>query len=239
LDGNQVFNGSSDPVFPFGGVPGDIPITGDWNGSGTSKAGVYRVANGLFILDYNGDGAFTAGDKVYNLGVGLQPNDFPVVGDWNGDGRSKIGIFRQGFYWILDTNGDGVFATSTDQARPFGGVAGDVPLVGDWNGNGTSDLGIFRQGFFWILDYDENGAINNVNEPGGDKAFAYGGIAGDVPLVGDWNGDGTSKPGIFRQGFFWVLDQNGDYQFTGTGAGQDLAFPFGGIPGDKPIVGKW
>jgi len=36
-----------------------------------------------------------------------------------------------------------------------------------------------------------------------------------------------------------VLDVNGNYQFDGTSAGQDLAFAFGGIGGDKPVLGKW
>ena len=44
---------------------------------------------------------------------------------------------------------------------------------------------------------------------------------------------------MFRQGFFWVLDANGNRQFDGTGAGEDLALPFGGLPGDRPVVGKW
>ena len=75
--------------------------------------------------------------------------------------------------------------------------------------------------------------------PGEDLAFPFGGISGDVPVVGDWNGDGTSKVGVFRQGFFWVLDANGNHQFDGTGPGQDFAFAFGGLSGDKPVVGKW
>ena len=162
-----------------------------------------------------------------------------MVGDWNGDGKTKVGLFRQGFFWILDTNGDGVFQQGLDQTFAFGGVAGDLPVVGDWNGDGKSKLGLFRQGFFWILDYNGNGSIDNVNLLGGDQAFAFGGIAGDVPVVGDWNGDGTSKVGVFRSGFFWVLDANGNHTFDGTGVGQDLAFPFGGIAGDKPVVGKW
>jgi hypothetical protein len=82
-------------------------------------------------------------------------------------------------------------------------------------------------------------SLNNINQPGGDQAFPYGGISGDVPIVGDWNGDGTSKVGVFRSGFYWVLDGNGNHQFDGTGAGQDLAFAFGGISGDKPVAGKW
>jgi hypothetical protein len=158
------------------------------------------------------------------------------VGDWNGDGTSKVGLFRQGFFWILDSDGNGVFQQGVDQAMPFGGVPGDIPVVGNWNGPGQSQVGVLRQGFFWILDANGSGAIDNVNLPGGDKAFAFGGLAGDVPVVGDWNGSGNAKVGIFRSGFFWVLDTNGNTTFD---QGQDLAFPFGGLAGDVPIPGKW
>jgi hypothetical protein len=140
----------------------------------------------------------------------------------------------------LDFNGNGVFEQGIDKTYAFGGVAGDVPVVGKWsNTYGPSQIGVFRQGFYWILDYNGNGSIDNVNQQGGDKAFAFGGLPGDVPLVGDWNGDGLSKVGVFRNGFFWVLDANGNYQFDGTSTGQDLAYPFGGISGDVPVVGKW
>jgi len=237
-DGNRAFDSPPDLAFPYGGVPGDIPITGDWNGNGHTKVGVYRPSNGLFILDTNGNGVFDAGDYVYDLGVGTQPSDLPVVGDWNGDGRTKVGLFRQGFFWILDYNGNGVFEQGIDKAFPFGGVAGDVPVVGDWTGTGTSKVGLVRYGFFWILDANGNDQFDGTG-PFQDYAFAYGGTMGDVPVVGDWNGSGTSKVGVFRFGYFWVLDANGNRAFDGTGPGQDLAFPFGGIAGDKPVVGKW
>jgi len=238
VDGNQQFDSPPDQAFPFGGIPGDIPITGDWNGNGHTKVGVYRPSNGLFILDTNGDGVFDAGDAVYNLGVGTQPGDLPVVGDWNGDGRTKVGLFRQGFFWILDYNGNGVFEQGIDKTYAFGGVSGDVPVVGDWTGTGTSKIGLVRYGYFWILDANGNGAFDGTG-PGQDYAFAFGGIPGDVPVVGDWNASGTSKVGVFRFGFFWVLDANGNRVFDGTGPGQDLAFPFGGLSGDKPVVGRW
>ena len=54
--------------------------------------------------------------------------DVPVVGDWNGDGKTKVGVFRLGFFWVLDTNGDKVF-TAGEQAFPFGGLPGDIPVV--------------------------------------------------------------------------------------------------------------
>src|SRR5688500_1989704 len=152
VDDSRQFEMPPDRAFGFGGVAGDVPITGDWNGSGTTKVGVYRPANGLFVLDYDGDGQFTAADRAYNLGVGIEAADVAVVGDWNGDGKTKVGLFRQGFFWILDTNGDGSFQGGTDQTFAFGGIAGDNPVVGDWDGDGRSNLGLFRQGFFWILD---------------------------------------------------------------------------------------
>jgi hypothetical protein len=226
-DGNLQFNAPPDQAFAFGGIAGDIPITGDWNGSGTSKVGVYRSSTGQFILDMDGDGQLTAADKVFSLGIGMQSADLPVVGDWNGDGRSKVGIFRQGFQWILDTNGNGAF-DSADQSFAFGGVPGDVPVVGDWNGAGISKPGVFRAGFLWVLD------SNGDHTP--SLVFPFGGLAGDVPIVGDWNGDGRSKVGIFRAGFLWVLDTNGNQSYV---PGVSQVFAFGGIAGDKPVVGKW
>jgi len=59
------------------------------------------------------------------------------------------------------------------------------------------------------------------------------GISGDVPVVGDWNGDGKTKIGVFRNGV-WFLDYNGN-RYWDSG---DVAVGWG-ISGDKPIVGHW
>lgn len=230
-NGNTTFDGTAhgqDNAFPFGGLAGDIPVYGDWNGSGTTKAGVYRPSQGQWALDFNGDGTTS---RIYFFG-GIA-GDIPVVGDWNGSGTSKIGIFRQGFQWILDFNGNGTFdGAGTDKVYAYGGQPGDVAVVGDWTGSGTTKIGVVRQGFLWILDTNGNG----VFEQGIDAVFGFGGIAGDVPVVGDWNATGFSKAGVFRQGFFWVLDANGNRRFD---QGVDFAFGFGGISGDQPIAGCW
>src|SRR5439155_26046818 len=104
-NGSKSFD-SPDLVFPLGGLTGDIPITGDWNGDGRTKAGIYRASQGRWLLDYNGDGLFDpAVDKIYQFG-GVA-GDVPVAGDWDGSGTTKIGVFRAGYLWVLDTNGDG------------------------------------------------------------------------------------------------------------------------------------
>ena len=177
-NGNQQMDLPADLAFPFGGVPGDIPITGDWNGDGFTKVGIYRPMNGLFILDTNGNGVFDAGDQVFTFaGAGRSPGDIPVVGDWNGDGRSKIGFFRQGFLWVLDYNGDGILEQGVDRVFGYGGMPGDVPIVGDWAGTGISQVGIVRQGFLWILDVNGNETTN------GALVFPFGGYPGDVPVA--------------------------------------------------------
>jgi len=255
---NQVMD-APDQITALGGLVGDIPVYGDWNGTGTTKKGIYR--NGTWLLDFNGTGAFTT---TYHFG-GVA-GDYPVVGDWNHTGYSKIGIFRQGFFWLLDVNGNGTFdgtGAGQDAAFSYGGVTGcaggaaslvypynvisaavpgacDIPVVGDWNNDGTTKVGVVRAGFLWILDL--NGTHVASFSP--SNVFAYGGIAGDLPVVGDWNNTGTSKVGVYRgngtagaQPFFFVLDINGDRSFTAIPP--DAAFAYGGVVGDIPVVGRW
>ena len=55
-------------------------------------------------------------------------------GDYNGDGTSDIGIFRENI---------GLWAVR-ELTRIYFGKTGDLPICGDYDGNGTSDIGIFR-----------------------------------------------------------------------------------------------
>jgi hypothetical protein len=220
-NGNGGFEPGTDSLFNFG-IPGDIPVTGDWTGTGTAKAGVFRV--GQWYLDSNGNGAWDPGvDTIYNFGI---PGDVPVTGDWTGTGTTKIGVVR-GIEWYLDIDGNGVWDPGVDRVYAFG-IPGDVPVTGDWNSSGTTKIGIFRGGQ-WYLDANGNGAW----DPGVDTIYNFG-IPGDVPATGDWNSSGTTKIGIFRGGQ-WYLDSNGDGAF-------DLAtdvLTFFGIPGDLPVTGRW
>lgn len=66
----------------------------------------------------------------------------------------------------------------------------------------------------------------------------FGGNVGEVPLVGDWNGDGRSKIGFYLNGF-WALDNNGNGSFDGVGPGGDRFLAYGGTPGNQPLIGRW
>ncbi len=110
--------------------------------------------------------------------------DTPVVGDWNGNGRSDLGVFRRG-------KGGGVFRERrrTDVLDKVAlGRATDQPVTGDWNGDGTSDPGVWRTTRRRFI----------LGPLGADHQSFHFGAVGDVPVVGDWNGDGVSDVGVFR-----------------------------------------
>ena len=56
-------------------------------------------------------------------------------------------------------------------------------------------------------------------------------MAGDQPIVGDWDGDGTDTIGVCRNAQFLLRNSN-------TVGFADIVFGLG-IPGDMPIAGNW
>ncbi len=125
-------------------------------------------------------------DHVFQYG---SPGDVAVSGDWNGDGVSNIGLFRQGT-WYLDVDGDGRW-TANDQFIEGLGSEGDLPVVGDFNGDGIDDLGIYRDGQ-WRLDIDGNHRLDEA-----DRVLQFGGPH-DKPVAGDFNGDGIDELAVYH-----------------------------------------
>ena len=73
------------------GMPGAIPITGDFNGDGITDIG--GLQDGEWFIDLNGNGIWDEGDLWAKLG---HEGDLPVTGDWDGDGKTDIGILWSG-----------------------------------------------------------------------------------------------------------------------------------------------
>lgn len=80
---------------------------------------------------------------------------------------------------------------------------------------------------------DLNG--DRVYSSGPDVLFTFGNET-DLPVVGDWNGDGYDDFGVFRNGVFY-LDLNGNRIWDGVGGGDQTA-NFG-TAGDIPVIGDW
>lgn len=186
-NGNRAWDGG-DHAGAWGGNQEDIPFVGDWDGDGKDTAGIWRPSDGTWYLDVNGNFAWDAGvDLTIPWGTGAL--DVPVIGDWNGDGTTKVGVWRASdgnFY--NDVNGDHTYQVGEGFHWPA--PAGGVPVLGDWNGDGTTKCGLWVGGRFY-LDYDGSHVwANRVEVPLGE--------AGDTPLVGDWDGDGKDEVGVYR-----------------------------------------
>ncbi len=85
-------------------------------------------------------------------------------------------------------------------------------------------IGIYLNGVFYLRNSNSAGAV--------DIVVPYG-IAGNLPIAGDWDGDGVDTIGVYivELGVFSLRDSN-------TPGTPDHALVMGN-PGDEPIAGKW
>ena len=161
------------------GTAGDVPVVGDWDGDGRDDLGVFRA--GTWLLRTGRPG----GPPTRTVRFG-RAGDLPVVGSWTGRGTG-IGVVR-GRQWLLRTR-----ATTGKATRSFRyGRLGDVPLVGSWNGGRRSGIGVERDGRWLLRNRRSAGGAGLVLAVGGPDGAAW------RPVVGDWDGDGTSTPGVLR-----------------------------------------
>jgi PKD repeat protein/predicted secreted protein len=233
-NGNGVWNGGvTDRQYNFG-LTEDNPASGDWNADGRTEIGVFRNSTHMFYLDYNGNGVWNGGvtDRQYNFGLS---GDIPRPGDWNADGRTDIGVYRPSTHvFYLDYNGNGAWnGASIDRQYNFG-LTGDIPITGDWNADGRTDIGVYRPStHVFYLDYNGNGAWNGASI---DRQYNFG-LSGDIPRPGDWNADGRTEIGVFRNStHLFYLDFNGNGAWNGASIDRQYNF---GLTGDKPLSGKW
>lgn len=198
---------------PLFGLLGAIPLMGDFNGDGVAEKALFF--QGEWFVDINGNGRWDDEDLWAKLGG---PQDLPVVGDWDADGKDDIGIF--GPEWpgdpeaieaepgLPDPDNQKIVVTKPKNLPPDPEEAtlGHRLLKHKASGKSRADL------------------IDHV--------FRYG-SGNDKPVAGDWNGDGIGNIGIFRDGQ-WYLDTNGD----GRWSTDDAKVTFG-QKGDLPVVGDW
>jgi subtilisin family serine protease len=186
----------------------------------TARFGVVETVSGIWRL-YRGPSQ-TASFYFGN------PGDVPFMGDWNCDGTKTPGLYRQsdGYVYLRNSNTQGVA-----DIKFFFGNPGDVPLAGDFDGDGCDTVSIYRpgEGRFYIINRLGSG---DRGLGAADTSFLYGN-PGDVPFVGDWNGDGVDTPGLRRSsnGFVYLRNSN-------TQGVADLSY-FYGDPGDLVFAGDW
>ncbi|MEQ8849012.1 hypothetical protein [Botrimarina sp.] len=115
----SVFSGQV--VFRQWGLPGDVPMPGDYTGDGVSDLVVWRPAEGNWYL-CSSESAFSC-DTGTVTQFGL-PGDRPMRADYDGDGILDFSIWRpsSGEFYYRTSAGEEVCVQQW-------GLPGDIPLV--------------------------------------------------------------------------------------------------------------
>jgi len=125
---------------------------------------------------------------------------------------------------ILQNTADDIGLAGKDIETGYGRVNANKAVQAALASFTRDTAGVFRpaNGLLYLMNSNTTGFA--------DYALNYG-LPGDYPVVGDWDGNGTTTIGIYRNGTFFLRNSN-------TLGFAEIVFPFGNL-GDQPIAGDW
>lgn len=179
----------------------------DYDGDGEEEVVLWESNSSNFSF-INRDGSST----IQHCGL---PGDIPLTGNVVTGGRAEAIVWRPGlaatFY---------ICAKDKEPTTVNLGTAGDIPLsTEDFDGDGMADLSVWRQTGEWIELLStgrSNGAVSVIL-----------GQSGDIPVPGDYDGNGLSQEAVFRPktGAWIILQANK----------RDTTIKPWGFPSDIPV----
>ncbi|HLM60238.1 MAG TPA: FG-GAP-like repeat-containing protein, partial [Pyrinomonadaceae bacterium] len=201
------------------------------NGANGAVRAIVRQADGRIIIG----GDFTMIGGVTKLGIArLIVNPYqmpPTLFDFDGDRKADISVFRpsNGNWYILPSQ------TNAFYGFPFG-QAGDQIAPADYDGDGKTDVAVFRDtvpgagnfAYFYILNSSDNSF----------RAEQFG-ATGDVPMAGDWDGDGKVDLAVYRNSAVQGGQNYLYYRPTAQPNIDYVTIGFGVAGFDKPVLGDF
>ena len=191
----------------------------NWDTSGLADGSTYYVY--AQINDGKNDNTVYSAEPVT---IGSYHGSLPLsrvpAFDYDGDGKSDPAVLRRGSPagrvctrnsrtrrttcrnvaakpGLMYVNG------SRNGLMTFGVPAGAAtPVAIDVDGDGSTDFGTTMIGAGNVMHWNIRQSSTNTTY------FRTFGIPGDVPAVGDWNGNQIEEIGVFRNGAWYILDEN-------------------------------
>lgn len=170
------------------GLPGDLPLLGDFAGERRKIPAIARN-NGGFLDWYILKGLET--EELFLPSFGLA-GDRVFAGDLDCDGHDDAVVLRAAagyLSWFWRTSGTSYF---NHDFTKIWGLAGDTPFIADLNGDGCDELLVARP-FSGAMRW-----LSFSPQLGVEKIVDFG-LASDIPFQPvDYDGDGEDDPVVIR-----------------------------------------
>ncbi len=215
------------------GVNGDTSVARDYDGDGITDVAIFRPgASPTAVTGWYIRNSATGTVRVEAFGItgdGTNNFDTPVPGDYDGDGKFDIAVYR----FALSPANNFIVKRSSDNTitfQQFGNFNSDYILPGDYDGDGKTDYAAARTGalstsplVWWILQ----------SSTGTTRTQTFGRTS-DLPAQGDYDGDARTDLAVYRGGAtataasaFWVFRSfDNTPQVTTWGVGADFPVNF-------------
>jgi FG-GAP-like repeat len=208
---------------------------GDYTGDGRTDFAVVRPTYWYGLVGFNNFWIEDSLSGTYSRTFWGDPDfDVPVTGDFDGDGKADLAVYRTntginspppeqvGFYIVPSSTGVGYFV-------PFGLVGDDPHVCADYDGDGITDIAVYRAGSPSVWWYRSSLTGEIIGTPWGEF--------GDRPVPGDYDGDGRSDFAVHRDNSFSPVPR---VYLIRTAAGAILTKSFGEIGSlDLPVPGDY
>ncbi|MFA4889424.1 MAG: toxin TcdB middle/N-terminal domain-containing protein, partial [Candidatus Omnitrophota bacterium] len=173
------------------------PIIGDFDGNSLTDLGIYNYATGEWEVSLSrGTNEFPAASSwLSEFGASATQDFIPIGGDFNGDGKSDIGIYNWKNGEIKTKLSSGAKFSSDGPSIKFASASASwQPLSGNFDGDKYSDIAVYHK---------DSGEIQVALSDGSSfisfTPWQMPKLNGYTAMGGDFNGDSLTDILLFKK----------------------------------------